>query len=200
VSWYPSPAITRLFAQANQTAPNRARLSDGIIGDPAHSSRVSDHNPRPDGEVTAGDLTHDPARFDAHRMARQLAASGDPRLKYIISNDQIWSRARASEGWRPYQPDNPRRNKHIKHAHISVQPDSSGAPWALPMFGPNHTNSEELDMDENRLRQIVADEVNRAIAFLVKVIDTEGEERDQAMAEWTKAMSDLTVRRVKDEA
>lgn len=196
MAWFTSPALVTLSNQVNALAPKRSKISDGTIGDPAHSARVSDHNPRPDGEVCARDFTHDPARFDAHRLAREVAASGDPRAKYTISNDRIWSRARASEGWRPYQPDNPRRNKHIKHAHISVQPDSSGAPWALPMFGPNHTNSEELDMDENRLRQIVADEVNRAIAFLVKVIDTEGEERDQTMAEWTKAMSDLTVRRV----
>lgn len=61
---------------------------------------------------------------------------------------------------------------------------------------PSPPTDGELDMTEDDLRRIVAEEINRALAALVKVIDSEGAERDQFVAKWTKAMSDLTVERV----
>lgn len=60
-------------------------------------SRPSDHNPHvadgKTGVVTAIDIT-DPAHgIDARRLAESLAASRDPRFKYIISSGQILSGA-----------------------------------------------------------------------------------------------------------
>lgn len=108
-----------LLGEINAFAKNRSRSSDGSIGDAAHASRNSDHNPwvkdrKGQPVVTARDFTHDPARgFDSYVFARSLAKSGDKRLKYIISNGQIWN---ASQGWRRYTGSNP----HDHHAHVSV--------------------------------------------------------------------------------
>ena len=200
MAWYVSPALAQLDKQINAAAPGRSKDSDGTIGDAAHSARTSDHNPRDDGEVTAKDWTHDPPRFDAHKMARELVAKRDPRLKMAISNDEIWTAERAAEGWRPYWPDNPRRNKHIGHAHVSVWPDSSAAAWDVPMLSGSPT-SEDLNMNEDRLRAIVRDEVtrgsNRTIEFLATMVADNAKTGFQKMAEWTKAMSDLTVSQIK---
>lgn len=106
--------------EADRIAPNRAHLSDGSIGDAAHASRSSYHNPQ-NGVVDALDLTHDPRRgFDAHARARLLVARGDPRLDHVISNHQIWSVK--SPHWRTYTGINP----HTKHAHFAVKRNATG--------------------------------------------------------------------------
>jgi hypothetical protein len=101
-------------------APRRSRLSDGSIGDAAHSARSSDHNPYA-GYVHALDITHDPRRgMDIHAHARNIAARHDARIEYIISNWQIWERETGR--WRKYTGT----NGHTKHAHFSVR----HTPWA----------------------------------------------------------------------
>ena len=199
--WYVSPALVQLNKQINAAASTRRKGNDGTIGDAAHAARDSDHNPLPSGEVTANDWTHDPPRFDAHKMARELVAKRDPRLKMAISLDEIWTAARSAEGWRPYNRGNPRRNKHIGHAHVSVWPDSSAAAWDVPMLGGTPSTSKDLDMNEDRLRAIVRDEVtrgsNRTIEFLAKMVADNATTGFNKMAEWTKAMSDLTVSQLK---
>lgn len=127
-----APAAQSILDQATSLWPRRSRLSDGTIGDAAHSSRTSDHNPDSRGIVHAADLTHDPGDgCDAHAMAdraRQRAKEGkEPRLKYVISNRRI---ASASSGWNwtYYSGSNP----HTQHAHFSVNSGSienSTAPW-----------------------------------------------------------------------
>lgn len=42
-------------------------------------------------------------------------------IDYIIWNDRVWSTSRAKEGWRPYQPDNPNRNRHRDHVHMTFK-------------------------------------------------------------------------------
>ena len=108
----PAAACKALLAEANRLHPNRSRASDGIMGDWAHQATQSDHN---DGNAV--DLTHDPANgCDAHKWVRELVARRDPRVKYAISNGQIWSKLRAGEGWRRYTGT----NSHTKHAHVSI--------------------------------------------------------------------------------
>lgn len=107
-------SLDRLRAQINATYPNRKKTSDGWIGDAAHRARPSDHNPNAAGVVTALDITHDPANgVDAGALAERLRTSGDPRIKYIISNHRI---ANSGQPWRKYTGSNP----HTLHVHISV--------------------------------------------------------------------------------
>ena len=65
VAWRVADSLGVLLKQINQLAPGRSKVSDGSIGDAAHQSRESDHNPwvlDPPGPnvVTARDFTHDP--------------------------------------------------------------------------------------------------------------------------------------------
>src|SRR5262245_17058562 len=119
MSWRLAKSLEVLRQQIDEAAPKRAKSSDGTIGDAAHASRSSDHNPWVKdggiGIVTAMDITHDPRNgVDCGAIAEALRASGDPRLKYIIWNRQIWTPAK-SKNWRPYTGTNP----HDKHMHVS---------------------------------------------------------------------------------
>ena len=126
------PAI-ELGDQVDAAAPTRSKVSDGTIGDAAHSSRSSDHNVR-DGVVRARDITHDPGRWDAHAHARRVAAAVLPCVKYIISAGEIWTPSRAKlpklgrRGWTKYRG----ANRHDKHAHFSIKnghENTRGVDW-----------------------------------------------------------------------
>src|SRR3954469_14339906 len=96
MEWRLADALVTLRAQVNVRWPNRSKKSDGTIGDEAHASRSSDHNPWVKdgamGVVTAEDITHDPASgCDSYVLAQQLLDSRDDRIKYIISNHRIAS-------------------------------------------------------------------------------------------------------------
>ncbi len=138
--WRAAQAITTLRLMLNARYPNRSRRSDGIIGDAAHASRASDHNPwivdGPHGVVSAIDITHDPANgCDAGALAEALVASRDPRIKYIIWNRRICASypvgGTAAWVWRPYGG----RNPHSHHVHLSVKAEKSlydsTAPWRI---------------------------------------------------------------------
>lgn len=106
--------------QANAVAPNRSRASDGLVGDPAHAARDSDHNPHPvpgvgAEMVTALDLTHDPGNgFDSYAFAEVLRLHRDARIKYVISNHRSFNSGTWT--WHDYTGDDP----HTNHVHISV--------------------------------------------------------------------------------
>lgn len=121
-----TPADCCLKALRDATArwPSRNRGYDGIMGDAAHQKRKSDHN---DGN--AFDLTHDPGSgVDCQVLSRQVI--NDARVTYVIWNSQIYNRARAGEGWRPYTGPNP----HDHHMHVSIEAayrqDLSPWPWS----------------------------------------------------------------------
>lgn len=108
-----------LRLQINALSPNRDKSSDGGLGDEAHRSRPSDHNPNAKGVGTARDFTHDPAHgIDSEKLAEALLATRDPRIKYVISNNKIASGSAGPSPWqwRKYTGSNP----HNKHVHISV--------------------------------------------------------------------------------
>lgn len=129
-----------LLGEVNASAPQRSKASDGAIGDPRHSARVSDHNPcRCCRVVCARDFTHDPAGgFDSYVFAEWLRGrvrAGEPRVRYVISNGRIFSgrgQSHAAGAWRPYTG----ANKHAHHVHVSVRhgPDyyDNAAPWGWP--------------------------------------------------------------------
>ncbi len=132
MTWHAVPAVKAALAEATERWPDRNKASDGTIGDPAHSNRTSDHNPDERGHVLAFDLTCDLDNgCDAHKLVREAVARGDKRIKYAISERQIWSHARRKEGWRPYSGPNP----HETHAHVSVERryENDTSPWwAIP--------------------------------------------------------------------
>jgi hypothetical protein len=140
MSWRVAAALLKLREQVDAVAPGRNTDYDGTIGDAAHASRDSDHNPWVQdagrGVVTAMDITHDPAAgCDAGRLAEALRHSRDVRVKYIIWNQHIVSSSAIGGAgaweWRPYSGANP----HDHHVHVSVQPYRSQydatEPWHL---------------------------------------------------------------------
>lgn len=144
MAWRLAKALEGLRSQINAAYPNRKKASDGTIGDAAHASRSSDHNPWVKdgsvGVVTGMDITHDPVSgVNSQAIADSLVASKDPRIKYIISNGRIVSGSGQSQPawkWRKYTG----ANKHNKHVHISVKGTKKfyddTQPWALDTTTP----------------------------------------------------------------
>lgn len=139
MAWRVAKSLEVLRKQIDDFAPGRNRSADGGIGDAAHASRSSDHNPHVKdgtmGVVTARDFTHDPANgVDAGKLADILRLSGDKRIKYIISNRRI---ANPGQPWRAYTGSNP----HTMHFHVSVNPSKSlyddETPWAIGRLVPD---------------------------------------------------------------
>lgn len=141
-----------MLRQADQLWPNRSRASDGTIGDPAHSARSSDHNPDDQGWVRAVDLTHDPENGpDAHAWVREVAARRDPRVKYLISNQEIWNPGVSME-WRAYTGPNP----HTRHVHLSIKPTDAALYDASPWFFTTIAPRQEIDLTPSE-SQMLAD-------------------------------------------
>lgn len=155
MTWRTARSLDVALAEINAHAPNRSKISDGSIGDAAHASRSSDHNPWRQaggmGIVGARDFTHDPADgCDAGAIARTVAGllGKHPALgsgAYVIWNWQIISADRLGEGWRTYSGT----NGHTQHVHVSVATSAAGfdntTPWGL--FGPAPTKGLTMDQD-----------------------------------------------------
>lgn len=147
MTWRNCVASVVLAQELNDIYKVRDRASDGTIGDAAHASRKSDHNPwiidqNGVGVVRARDIDEDldgkPANgaYDAKPLFDRLLAlakAGDPRLNhggYLIYEKHIWSER---ENWaqRPYTG----QNDHTHHIHVSFSLDPAGydsdAPWGL---------------------------------------------------------------------
>ncbi|MGI6245759.1 MAG: hypothetical protein ACOYJQ_08325 [Pseudochelatococcus sp.] len=128
--WRLAESLKVLRQQVDAIAPGRSRISDGGIGDQAHQSRNSDHNPwvrdGAVGVVTAFDITDDPRNgCSAGQIAEAILRSRDFRIKYIIWNRRIaYSRGvgeAAPWTWLRYGGDNP----HTRHVHISVKSEKA---------------------------------------------------------------------------
>ncbi len=150
MAWRLAKSLETLRKQINEAAPTRSKTSDGTIGDAAHASRLSDHNPWVKdgavGVVTAMDITHDPRNgVDCAAIAEALRTSGDPRLKYIIWNRRIWTPAKAAQ-WHAYSGVNP----HDKHVHVSVVSTKAlyddAKLWSWGVAKPNSTADAIKDL------------------------------------------------------
>lgn len=141
MTWKMPPSIRAALDEANVRWPKRSRISDGTIGDPAHSARYSDHNPGARGYIHAFDLTHDPASgCDCVVLSEHLRTTIDPRVSYVIWNRRIWNPA-LSPGWRPYAGSNP----HDKHMHVSIKSTLDAERNTNPWWEVIPPDSEEED-------------------------------------------------------
>lgn len=138
-------SLVVLRDEVNTLAPDRSKASDGWIGDAAHQSRCSRHNPNDFGVVTALDITDDPdGGCDAHALAdqlrrEQLQENPHPELAYILSAGR-YTNADVNWEWRERS-----KNDHHGHIHIGVgegsdcdprPPYDSTQPWGLAPATP----------------------------------------------------------------
>lgn len=124
MAWRVAKSLATFIDQVNKASPRRNKGSDGTIGDASHASRMSDHNPwvrdGGTGIVTAIDITHDPRNgVDTYKIAEALRKSRDGRIKYVISDGNIFNQFTSPWAWRSYGGSNP----HSHHIHISVLSD-----------------------------------------------------------------------------
>lgn len=136
-------ALIVLRNEINTRWPGRDKTSDGWIGDAAHASRQSDHNPWVkdprgigvvrafDADAGAGGDTGIGLTIAEH--VRTLGRNGHPALgqgSYVISARRIAS-PNSGWAWRNYTGTNP----HISHTHVSVALAQagydSGQAWGL---------------------------------------------------------------------
>ena len=144
MSWRLARSLIQLRKEIDAAFPERSTRSDGSIGDAAHATRASDHNPWVrdpagivDGVVTAIDVTDDDASgADMHKLVEWLTqVSRDPRIKYLIHEGRIYSSYPTSSApaWaaRPYSGV----NAHKQHLHISVNKEPNrfddGDAWGV---------------------------------------------------------------------
>jgi hypothetical protein len=118
-------SLDTLRAQLDARFTERDLRSDGWIGDNAHASRKSDHNPNTRGVVQAIDVdehtdTSEQSQAVGVELAEGLRASQDPRIKYVIYEQRMFS-AYPARGVPPWTWRN--GNGHTQHVHVSVADD-----------------------------------------------------------------------------
>ena len=164
MTWRLAEALNTLRAEINAAAPRRSIASDGTIGDPAHASRSSDHNPNAAGVVRAVDVTDDPANgCDAGAIAEAVRLLGlrgtHPALgpgAYVIFNRRIASATQdgAPWDWEPYSGS----NAHTQHVHVSAATSAAGydstARWGV---------MEDSEMNENETRRIAREVAQQVV-------------------------------------
>lgn len=172
MSYREAESLRTLHAEVEQAAPRRKTASDGWIGDAAHASRTSDHNPwikdkRGMGVVRARDFTHDPSGgLSGDAFAQRVAAllGKHPALgsgAYVIWDRRIISTDRLREGWRSYSGSNP----HTQHVHVSVGTSGydSTAPWNV-FAPPDKPKPHVVSNHVTRGRAHMADAIHALVA------------------------------------
>ena len=148
----PAPSLKKFLADATARWPTRSRASDGIMGDPAHQARKSDHN-----LGNAADLTDDPANgVDCAVLSRQVIS--DPRVTYVIFNREIYRTYKPHLGWAAYTGSNP----HRSHMHVSIKPEARNdlSPWPWSAEAVVKRGDRGLQVREIQLKlRIKADSV-----------------------------------------
>lgn len=145
MSWTLAPSIKAALTEADRLWPERSKASDGTIGDAAHSSRVSDHNPDARGIVHAFDLTHDPFNGPSctvlsEALRRRILAGVETRVSYVIWNRQIFNPT-ISPAWRSYTGINP----HTKHMHVSIHATLPAENFLGPWWPATERNDPVAD-------------------------------------------------------
>lgn len=122
MAWRPAQSLVVLKSQLDAAYPGWLFL--GFIGDAAHASVPSDHNPNAAGVVCALDIGPG-GGLAIHELANNLLSVRHPDLKYIISNYRI-AGAFTGWSWTAYYGADP----HDTHIHVSVGvgPDGQSTP------------------------------------------------------------------------
>jgi hypothetical protein len=158
--------LETLRTQIDEAFPDRSKVSDGWIGDPAHAARNSHHNPNAADVVCAIDLTDDPEHgADMATITEAIRKSRDPRVTYVIFSGRMYSSYNSSTGrkaweWGPYTGI----NAHEAHAHISSADPANYDNDDWWQIG------EEIPVTKDELRKIIREEVRAIVAEERKIL------------------------------
>lgn len=140
MKWYPVAGIPTMTAAVNKRWPDRDKKSDGVLGDPQHAARNSDHNPDSKGCVHAQDIDSDlrGSKHDVRWFADQLTAyarmnrAGSVRFKNIVFQDQVASGTYPDHYWTWRDGS----YGHFSHIHISysTQGENDGMDFNIPIL------------------------------------------------------------------
>jgi hypothetical protein len=143
VAWVLTRGLTTVRNEFNAVFPGRDKASDGSVGDLAHQTSSSGHNPDRTGraEYKDGDSLDEVRAIDVDRdlvrgsgtdwmelvvqyLVRKARAGGYIPFRYIIYKRRIWSR---TDGWKTRTYTG--ANKHDKHAHFSGDYTQTADNW-----------------------------------------------------------------------
>jgi hypothetical protein len=143
MAWVLTRGLTTVRSEFNAVFPSRDKASDGSVGDLAHQTGPSGHNPDRTGraEYSDGDALDEVRAIDVDRdlipgsaidwmelvvqyLVRKARAGGYIPFRYIIYKRRIWSR---TDGWvtRTYTG----LNAHDRHAHFSGDYTQTADNW-----------------------------------------------------------------------
>lgn len=195
MDYWLAPTLVTLRDEINEACPKRDKSSDGWIGDKAHASRDSDHNPSRwpiswSGVVRAYDFDEDlrKAGWTMQRVVNKMVTlfGKHPGLlsgSYIIYEGRIISYDRLAEGWRPYSGSNP----HDKHAHISTSTEAryynSTEPWNIFEEENDMTPEQAATLDRaarDAARAVARGQVNTRL--MLRIADQLGVKIDDLKA------------------
>jgi len=147
--------------QIDRRWPKRDKSSDGWIGDRAHASRASDHNPNKAGVVHAIDIDENLGTYANGRTARLLAnqlldyaASGLPgssRLKYVVYENRIASGTYRKTWW-TWRHGNYGHEAHI-HISFTSAADRDGTVFPLPILARSPVTKARWTRDLSKARK-----------------------------------------------
>lgn len=131
--WREAKSLLKLESEIQEYFPGTTTWE---IGDDDHADNWSDHNPNECCDVVCGKDILSDGGLSLRKLADHLVANPHPAIKYVIFDRKIWSKAKASKGWREYTG----RSAHKKHLHVSVGQGPDGrstgnydntSPWGI---------------------------------------------------------------------
>lgn len=127
MAWRLAKSLSRLSSEIRANFPGTTIWT---IGDQAHQSGYSDHNPNSDDVVCAIDVKGD-GGLNLASFVGQLLSNPNPNLRYVIHKRKIYSRIRNFNGV-AYNGPSP----HDDYVHVSVGNGPDGRSTS------NYDNSE----------------------------------------------------------
>lgn len=122
--WHVNEGLAPLIAQMKNKYPH---IVVGTIGDAAHRTEHSDHNPNAFGRVNAADFMLGDSFTEAQALILAPLLTVDKRTHYVIHDRKIWTTE--TRAWKTYTGTDP----HTNHIHLSVNDNAhtNTSPWAI---------------------------------------------------------------------